>query len=261
MGHQRVGTLPDTEPWRRVVGLIADAADVREVAAATTQAALKGLEKAYNDEGIAYSLFLLGRIALAARGGDFADGLRELGLVVPDCPDVFDLVAAFADAVDRRLQRSRRRTDLGEMAELAAVETLAALLGRRSASLFGATPAEVRQAARELSTDRGFATLAHDYFARFTHRFLGYHLGRELPLHVGGNGRFADPEEHNAFVDRLEVHCREAAAIMREFARAWYSKANSPAGKGVTPATARGFLNHVIEKLRRELTARGAKDG
>ncbi len=261
MGHQRIGTLPDTAPWRRVVAALADDADVGAVAAATIEAAATGLRLAHDDKGLVYSTWLLARLALAARSADFAEGLREADLVLPDAPDLFDIVAAFSDAVDRRLYRSRARTDLGEMAQLAAVESLSRLLGQRSANLFGTTPAEVHTGARELSTARGFGTLAHEFFSRFAQRFLTYHLGRELSLHVGANARFAGPDAHNDFVDRLEVHCREAAGIMRRFAADWYSKANSPAGKGVTLPSTRGFVNRILEKLEGELRARGRRDG
>jgi hypothetical protein len=261
MGHQRIGTLPDTAPWRRVVAVLADDAGAPAVAAATTRAATAGLERARDDEGLVHSLLLLARLARAARADDFAEALRDAGLLVHDQPDLFDLAAAFTDTADRHLATTRGRTDIGEMAQLAAVESLAARLGERGARLYDTSPAEVRQAARELSTASGFGALAHDFFARFVHRFLGYHLGRELSLHVGSNGCFVDPAEHNHFVARLEVHCREVAAIMRDFAATWYSKANSPRGKGLTPTSARGFVNKTLEKLADELRTRGERDG
>jgi hypothetical protein len=90
-------------------------------------------------------------------------------------------------------------------------------------------------------------------------RFLGYHLGRELSNHVGGNGRFANPEEHSEFAEQLEIHTRQSAGIMRSFAGDWYSKNNFLGG--ITFTKARGFVNHVLEKLRDELQTRGALDG
>ena len=261
MGTQRISTLPDTAPWRRVVALIADGAGVAAVAAAVTEAAVAGLQLARDDEGLVYSTLLLARFARAARQDDFAAALREQEIQVPDGPGVFDLAAAFTEAVDRRLWKAGGRTDLGEMAQLAGVESLTRMLGERSARLHETTPTEVREAARELSTPGGFGALAHDFFSRFTQRFLTYHLGRELSLHVGGNGCFVDPDEHNHFVERLGTHCSEAAAIMRGFAGGWYSKAQSPAGKGLIFPSARGFVNRCLEKLQKELRRRGERDG
>jgi hypothetical protein len=260
MGTQRVGTLPDTQPWRRVVRLIAESADAGAVATATTTAALNGLEQARDDEGLIYTFYLLARTARAAKSDAFAETLRDEGLAVPDELDVFQLTAAFADVVDRHLGRRRGRTDFGEMAELAAIESLASLLGGKAATLFDTQPPSVDVVARRFGRDSGFAALAHDFFARFVRRFLDYHLGRVLPLHVGPNCRFADPEEHNQFLGQLETHCREVAGIVTGFASDWYRKGNAPGGPGITRRRAAGFVAHAITKLSGELTKRGKRD-
>jgi hypothetical protein len=259
MGTQRLGTLPDTAPWRRVVELIAEAADAAAVATATNHAAKRGLQLARNDEGLVYCTHLLVRVVVAARQSDFTAALITVGIDVPNKPGLFDIVASFSDAVDRHLHKTAGRSDIGEMAQLAAVESLTQTLGQRAGGFFGTEPADVRRAARELSTERGFATLAHDFFARFTQRFLTYHLGRELSNHVGGNGRFASSEEHNEFVEQLGVHCRETAGVMRDFAGAWYSK-QSVRGE-ITPTKTRGFVNHCLTKLYGQLAIRGKRDG
>jgi hypothetical protein len=265
MGTQRLGTPPDTAPWRRVVSFIVDEAGVAVIAAATTDAALDAFQKAKADHGVAFSFFLLVQVALAACGDDeFAAHLRDAGLVVPDAPDLFDLSAAFTEAVDRRLLATRGRTDLGEMAQLAAVEALTTQLGSsRAASMFapaGESGGSVRDAAREISTPPGFGLLAHQFFTRFAQRFLTYHLGRELSCHVGGNGCFADPDEHDAFVEKLGVHCHEAAYVTRRFARDWYAKHRPPRGPGFTLGLVRRFVAHALEKVRDQFARRGARD-
>src|SRR4051812_23231519 len=114
MGHTRLGRLPDTAPWRRVVGQIAGGASAAAVAASTTEAADDGLERAVGDEGLAQSVYLLTRIALAAREPDFAAALRSSGLAVGHEVGLFDVPAALVDAVDLRVAKGGR-TDIGEM--------------------------------------------------------------------------------------------------------------------------------------------------
>jgi hypothetical protein len=258
VGHIRLGTLPDTAPWRRVVGLIADGADVAAVAESATSAAADGLDRARRDPGVSDPFYLLTKVALAARDADFAEGLRAAGIPVGDAPDVMEVVSGLGAAADRRL-RTAGRTDLGEIARLAATEALTSLLSERASSLFETTAAEARRAARSLSTQAGFATLAHEFFARFTKRFLTYHLDRELGLHVGGNGVFDTPKAHDEFISRLSVHCREAAEITRRYAGAWYSKNNFQGG--ITEPKAAKFVGHCLQKLRKELERRGARHG
>lgn len=258
MGHTFLPAMPDTARWPRVVRTIAHGSSVAVVASETSQAAVKGMKLAKGDRGLLKCVEFLLRVVRAARADAFAEGLRDAGMQVRDGPDVYDIVGGFADAVDRDLSRFGGRTDIGEIAQMSAVETLMTLLSRRSATLFERTPAEVRRAAVDLSRDSGFASLAHDFFARFTARFLRYHLDRELPLHVGV-GRFADADAHSAFLGLLDTHCREAASIVTVFAGKWYSKHRHL--DDIQFATVRGFVNHALDKLQVELERRGARDG
>src|SRR5262245_9344404 len=144
MGHMRLGTLPDTAPWRRVVGLIAAGAGAAAVAGATSRAAVAGLRIARTDEGLAHCFWQLARLAEAGRHDDYAAALREAGLPVAGAPTAFEVAGCFSDAIDRQLRALADRSDVAEMAQLAAVEALTAQLTGRAASLFGTTPAEAR---------------------------------------------------------------------------------------------------------------------
>jgi hypothetical protein len=259
MGHARHRTLPDTVPWRDVVAHLADGASVAEVAAATTEAAANGLDLARGDCGLRHTVYLLSQVALAARDADFADALREAGVAVAVSPGVFELTQAFGDAIEDRVRAAHKHSDLGEMARLAAIEALNSQLADRSHSLFDVTPAEVHAAAREMSTPAGFRNLYHDFFSRFAGRFLGYHLSRELSFHVGGNGRFPNPDAHTAFLRDLDHHCRQAALTVHTYAHDWYSKHNFLGG--ITPQKANRFADHCLTKLRDELLVRGGRNG
>jgi hypothetical protein len=259
MGHVRLGTLPDTKPWRRVIALIADGNSVPIVASATINAALRGLARVYSDEGLNRVVFLLSRVTLAARDEDFAASLDRLQITVPSEPTLFDLTAGFTAAVrDWQADNNISRTDFSEMGILAAVETLTRCIGERSTALFP-NGDEVHRTVRDLSAVTGFAVLAHEFYARFTRRFLLYHLGRELPHHVGGNGRFADPSEHSQFAADLDTHCRETAYIVRHYAEGWYKKAKFE--EGITERQARRFSSYCLTKLQSEMARRGARDG
>src|SRR6185312_4223685 len=240
MGHHRLGSLPNTRPWNRVVGLIADGESAAVVAAATTSAAVVGLERARSDAGIGHVVFLLAHTVLASRSDDFPAHLARLGIFVPEEePGLYDLTAGFTRAVRLWHGNHRiRQSDLGEIAELAAVESLTRCVGDRCGGIFPCG-LEVPTASRSFSTRNGFSVLAHDFFARFLQPFLRYPLGRELPLHVGSNGRFADPPAQTAFVDDLEIHSRDAALIVKKYAGEWYSKARFE--QGITENQAQRF--------------------
>jgi hypothetical protein len=258
MGHIRLGSLPKTHKWQEVVGLVAENGSATAVADATMDAAQRGLEIASRDEGLRHTLWLLTQITLAARQDNFAAALQQIGLPVHDTPTVFDIVGGFSEAVDDHLRRTGDRTDIGEMAQMAAAETLTALCSAKSASLWETTAADVQEAVRSYSTQAGFSNLAHDFFSRLTQRYLTYHLSRELSTHVGEGKRFTDINAHTQFIDQLNTSCRQAALIVKEFAGGWYSKTNYESG--ITPVKARNFAWVALKKIRAELKIRGGRD-
>lgn len=113
--------------------------DVGEIAASAADAAEAALQAASKDPAFLYAFWLLTQIPLAARGPEFAQDLRRLGLEVRDQPSLMDVVAAISGAVDRHAREQGYRTDLGEMAQMAAVESLAVLVGPNLPSLFEST--------------------------------------------------------------------------------------------------------------------------
>jgi hypothetical protein len=256
MGHIRLGTLPKSRKWNQVVGLIAGGADVEQVAAASADAAETGLERASDDIGLAHAFWLLTQIPLAARQTDFLRRLRALGLDgLPAEPTLIEIVAAFGRAVDRHVHVSGGRTDLGEMAQHAASETLTSLAGRELPSLFGPAAADVQLALAKLGTSDRFSVTTRDFLSRLTNRSLGYFLSRELSTHVGPGKRFATIGEHSEFNAALDQHCREASRIINKYSSDWYGKTLFEK-KEITQDDARKFARVTFKKLRAELRKR-----
>ena len=254
MGHQRLGSLPQSRKWRHVVELISGGADIDDIAAATSAAAELSMIAAANDPAVRTAFFLLTQIPLAARGERFIPELRALGLKLSDQPSLVEIVSALADAVDRQARRTGARTDFGEMVQLSAAESLNAIAGRELPRLFGTPPESVRHALGGLATVRQFAVLARDFFSRLTRRHLDYYLSRELSKHVGINSRFQTIREHKQFQEALDLHCRETSRIIKEFSGQWFSKRNYEGG--IDQAKAGGFVHVAFDKIRKELRRR-----
>ena len=255
MGHIRLGELPRTRKWEQVVELVKSDGDAAAVAAAALDAAEEGFKEAAEDEGLGQATWLLTQLPLAARDPNYLDRLRAIGVSVEGAPGLLELVGAFTDAVDAQMRHAGGRTDLGEMAQMAAAETLTKVLGERSRSLFGTAPADVQRELAALGTTKQFGTLARDFFARLTRRYLTFFLSRELSNHVGGERRFASIADHAEFNAALDLHCRQASRIVEEFAGSWFSKTNWE--QGITPENVRGFAWVALKKLRAELKKGG----
>jgi hypothetical protein len=255
MGHIHLQTLPRSQKWQHVIGLIVGGADVDRIAAASADAAEHGLERASQDEGLAHAFWLLTQIPQAARQSNFSVRLWELGLTVSSKPTLLEIVAAFTRAVDGHVRERGRRSDLGEMAQHAASETLASLAGRELPSLFGPTPTDVQQALAKLGSSDRFSIVAREFFSRVTTRSLDYFLSRELSKHVGPDKRFAAVADHSHFNTALDQHCREASRIIKEFSGGWYGK-RLQQEKRITQDEARKFAHVAFKKLRAELRKR-----
>jgi hypothetical protein len=252
MGHIRLGRLPRTRTWRQVVDLIDDKdSSAPAIARATLRASEKGLEQAPNDSALVQSFWLLTQLPLCARAANYTGELRRIGIAVSSDPTLMELVGAFSDAVDAHVRGVGGRTDLGEMGQMGATETLAGHVGQRSDSLFGSTPEDVKRALGGLATPKQFSRFARDFFARLTQRYLTYFLSRELSNHVGPDRRFTSIDARNEFNEALTLHCRQASKIVEAFAGSWFSKTNYEGG--ITPEKAAGFVHVALTKIRNEL--------
>ncbi len=251
MGHMRLGNLYKTKRWKQVISLLEGGAGGEEVAANAMLAAERGFRQAAQDSGFKYTVWLTTQITLAAKEKNFSEELKKLGMEVPKNPGLFDLVGAFTKQIDSYLAERRARTDISEMAQFAAVETLSKRAMERSTTLFGTTPEDVQRAVKELSTKKNFASFAREFFSQFACRYLNYFISREASKHVGPGGGIRNIDEHTAFNEALALHCRQSAAIVEEFAGGWYSK--TAYETGITQDDAAGFASVALKKFASEL--------
>lgn len=256
MGHVRLGTIPRTRKWIQVLDLIDSQAATEQVAAATMDASQRGLARAAQDPTLVHTVWLLTQVTVAARKDDFVGALRELGFQISDSPSLLEVVGAFTGTVDAYTRQTGRRTDLGEMAEMAAAESLTTLAMPETVSLFGTSTVDVQRALRAFSTQKRFGVLAREFFSRLTTKYLNYFLSRVLSDFVEGNGRFTNLDEHSEFNRALELHCREAAGIVEQFSGGWFSKTHFKGG--ITPEKTAGFVHVALKKLRSELSKSNA---
>ncbi len=257
MGHLRLGTLPTTREWTAVVARLKAGAEIAELAGATALAAENALENAKADPGLGYAVWLLTQLPLAARSDQFANRLVELGFSVEANESLLALTSEFTLALDKHIAGRPGRTDLGEMARQAALETLTAAIGPRLPTMFTASD-DLRLELSRLATKIQFGTLARDFFARLTNRTLEYYLSRELPNHVGPGRSFSNLAEQTEFRSAMYRHCSEVSLIVEDFAGGWFSK--GAFNRTLNPETAQAFAAYCLKKLRDELRARGGGD-
>lgn len=252
MGHVRLGNLPRTRKWQQVVALLEGGAGTAQVANATVTAAEQGLKLASEDKGLVETIWLLTQLPLAAKTDNFAEALRTVGLAISDSPSLLEVVGAFSDAVDKRLANNGGRTDLGEMAQMAASEMMTQFIGSKTQNLFGTTPEDVKNAFSSLATNRQFSIFARDFFARLTDKCLDYFVCRAIAHNVGEGRRFRTLAQEAEFKKALGTHSYEASRIVEDFSGGWFSKTNWE-NKGISRKDAAGFAHVAMKKIVAEL--------
>ncbi len=258
MGHVRLGSLPHSRNWNEVVALLSDSADVEVIAAASQTAMGNALTGAGQLPDFREVTYMLAMLPLAARGPEFLEDARALGLDLGRDPTLFELSAAISAALDERRQEVGA-TSFGEMAQLALVESLVDAIEPQLPSLFSPEPREVRTALGRLSSGDRFARLARDFYARLTHRALDFYLSRELAKHVGDGKPFADDTERRRFDEAMARHCWEASRIVETYSGGWYGKTVWRDG-GLSREAVDRYASYAFTKLRGELGRRHAAE-
>jgi hypothetical protein len=259
MGHTRLGSLPRTRKWQEVVGLIAIGAGADQIATAVLRAAEQGLVQAAHHKGLVEAFWSLTQLTAAAREKDFAAALRKRGFSVPDNPGLPAILAAVSDAIDQSMPNNRGRTDLGEMAQSAATETINRIVTERTSTLFSSTSEDVQRAFRDLGTVKNFGDLGRRFYGQLIGKVLQFYVSRESANHVGEGQRFANLASKASFDDALNTHCRQASVIVERFAGEWVAKRTWQNGEvGISREEAEGFAHVAMTKIVAELKE-GAK--
>jgi hypothetical protein len=259
MGHTELGVLPKSAKWQAVAALLAaPQVDVAQVAETTAIAAADRLNALRGDPAVAYCFWLLTRLASAARGPDFLQGVRALGIPVRPDDTAMALVARVADVSRIVLDRYPASGPFGEMAALSLRRALAETVSVENRPLFGASLADLERAFRRHSSPVQFGELAKRFFGEFYARTLRYYVERELQNRVGGAG-LPTVAAANDFSDALTLHARETARYVEGFAAAWFDKHNWQSGGSIGPDETRAFVAHALRKMRTEIARESAE--
>lgn len=251
MGHVRLSTLPNTAAWRRVTGLLDERAPHVTVIGAAAAAIERDLTGALDHPALAEAVRLLAGLPTAAQSDDYSELLARLGLKVPSAPGFLGLLQAAGTAIDEQNGWSGRN-DFGELVRNALVESISASVGPLLSSPFRANADDTKSALARLADHDAFSAMAGTFFARLTRDSLSYYLSRTLSARIGPDSAFASVGDRDSFDGALDRHCREAAGVLTEFARAWHARASLE--PGVAPEGSRSFAAVSMRRMLAELS-------
>lgn len=260
MGHVRLGLLPRTRAWKEVVGLIAAGADVSQIANATITAAEKAFSFVMKDVGYTEAVWLMTQMAIAAKKPDILQHLAAAGIRLPADPSLIDVTTAITEALDRRVEGNRERSDLGGLANRAIVGAVNDVLSPKLHSLFASDPDTMRAALADLGRPKEFGEFSRRFFARLANEGLQYFLSKVVNTQLGDGMRFATMNQSAVFNAALETHTREASVIVEQFSSEWFSKHRFEEGGDISRKSSDGFASYALTKMKDELKAGARSD-
>ncbi len=259
MGHIDIRFLPQANRWRAVHGAYADN-DPRAIVHATLVAVHDRLTALRGDPQLTYCVWLLMRLASAARRPDFDTALAQLG-ITPRAESVF----AFFAEVDQRARDEVERLDrpgpFGELAVQALSSTLVQTMRMHSIPLFGESLSVVQAHLKRYGTPTQLATVLSRFFGEFLERVLRFYLDKALPLYVGADRTFLSIWQGEVFLDDVSAYARQLADLTGDFSRGSYNLQDWLSGGQIPRSGVEAFIAHLFDKLRGALAGRDLVEG
>jgi hypothetical protein len=254
MGHIEWGRLPDYPAWNRVLAnLQAGRIDVPRTAQDTVLAADNRLVALQGDPSLSYCVWLLLRMATAARGEDFRTDLNQIGLELSRDDTALSFIAQVADVARERLRHHPESGPFGEMAALALRKALTETVGTESATLFGSSIDGIERSFRRYSTGTQFGLLAKRFFGDFFARTLHYYIDREL-ANVVGHAGLPSLGSMREFNTALDLHAHQSAEILDTYTADWYLRKRWEREGAIGLDDAQAFATGAVRKLRTALS-------
>jgi hypothetical protein len=254
MGHIRLGRLGTSPSWQALLAQLDLAAvDVRAVAITTADGAQLRLIGMRNDPVLGYCVWLLSRIATAARSDDFIGETRHLGLAVGPGETMVSLIAQVNDLVIREINRYPASGPFGQIAATSVKRTLLETIAVMQPVLLGSSVDDLTAVIRRQTTDRAFGSLAVLFFGDLLARTLRFYVDKELPLHIGAGSGVRTIEMSRLFLQDLDQYSRQSARIVETFATEWLSKYDFLEHRYISREQAQGFAAYALQKLDGEL--------
>lgn len=254
MGHERIGFLPKTTSWKKIVKNLEIAAsgtdaDFSSLASNTLELVRKRFLDLHKDAGVQAAFGFL--VALSRSEEATTKSRAAPNIQLPSALSPLRLSAALNDWVDSHAQSQ----EYAEIAKRSAAEALTSWHIEQTSQpgLFHDGPEHVSANAwAKASSGAGFSDVSRVFLARFTERYLRYFLEREASASIKSiSARDTFSHRLHDSLDLVSRHAFETSKIAQSFAAGWFNKH----AREQTPTNANlsRFLRVAFSKMREEL--------
>jgi len=250
MGHERIGFLPRSNQWKRIVAQLVsfegDNNSVKQISENTLQAIRNTYEKMQFDESVIKAISFLATLSFSAKQENQADYLNANGYTVDSNISLYSLISSAQEFITTE----KGSLEINKLAKDAALQAVILYQKEHSSgqlSFWG----EPNNVWKSVGTGAAFCELARSFFAAFTDRQLKYYLDRSAASSIGDYAKLQlFSKQISEYTKEISDHAFDISKIMQSFAAGWFNK---NAAKALPDKRKiRGFLNHSFGKLREE---------
>lgn len=266
MGHERVGILPKSKTWRKVVAQISEFSsydkiddtnsikiqennNIAEIAKNVLKNVRDRIEYIENDKGIISAFKFLVMLSFASKQKEPLYFLKENGVNLSNLNSPLQI----GKGVDFWINEHKESDEYASMARASIIDAITVWLRQNQSNqenlFFNKDPYETW---RKSANGAGFCELSRLFFSKFTERYLKYFLEREASANINS---ISEREIFNSNIENhiqnISKHAFETAKITQSFAAGWFNKnvkENLPSDIEI-----KGFLNIAFGKIRAEL--------
>ena len=254
MGHERIGFLPKSQTWNKIISQLTQAADNPDTISKIANHTLENIRTLYkaihDNESVFKAIKFLAVLSISANRDDQITFLNTNGISINEI-SLFSL----AYSVKEYVKTDEGSLEINKIACDAILETIAKYEhSNRSMqnNLFN-TPAENPWS--KIGSGSKFCELARVFFASFTDRHLRYYLEREAAHSIDDFQKMDNFKK--TLYEQITKHSYETAKIMQPFAAGWFNKyavTGIPTSKEIN-----SFLKLSFEKMREEFRREAEK--
>jgi len=254
MGHERVGYLPKSQKWVRIVEKInqfsSENDNVSDIAYETTKNVRNRFQNIEQDSGVISAFKYLVLLAHASKLSNPADFLKTKGISLSKDFNIFELTKSVQDYV----QKNQDSKEYSTFAVQSMIDTISdwSRKNELQQSLIFDSNKNSFEKWQKAADGKGFCELSRTFFSKFTERYLKYFLEREA------SSKIKSLYDKQQFINKLESHVAdisqhafEASKIIQSFSAGWFN--NKARTQSPSDVEVKGFLSYAFKKINSEL--------
>lgn len=255
MGHKRLGWLPKTKPWQKIIAEMGKYALGRAEISSITKNTLQNVQDRFSnlseDPSINSSFEFLIHVACAFGKENPLKYLADNKILEKEEISLLKLGRAANNYKKEGEVASHEYQTFAKQAAIDAINNWYNNNAESGRSFFD-NDVDTMAVFSKVGNAGGFCELSRLYFSKLTERYLKYFLERNASVKITNiNTRKEFSLEIEKHVNDISKHAFETAKITQSYSAAWYY--NNAVNEFPKEEKIKGFLSYALDKMKSEL--------